>query len=141
MYISEIQQALIDIVYNNHFSEVCDFMCAHGANRHELTDERHAAYWIEGAPVKVKEMFLERFNDEDWPEIRICDTCGVFMKEGYLLGDFQEHYCSEECAIKSYMHTSEDGSGEGDVSRIEAAELFRRDLEENSDDCFWTEWR
>lgn len=139
MYISEIQETLMEIIKHHPIDRVFGFVVSYGAMRDEMTDAYHIALWLEGAPVAVKEEFLQRFNEEDWPEMRICDTCGSFMKEGYLLGDMAEHYCSRECAIKSYIADAKRFTGEG-ISREEAESRFEKDLETN-EDCFWTEWR
>jgi len=139
MYISEIQETLMEIIGNNVFIEVVDFVVSHGARRDEMVDAYHVALWLEGAPAEVKREFLYRFDEEDWPEIRICDTCGSFMKEGYLLGDMAEHYCSEDCAIQSYIADAVRFTGET-ISRKRAEGRFKNDLK-NNEDCFWTEWR
>lgn len=123
MYISPIQEKLTEIVRNNNFQDVLDFLVENGANRHEITDAYHAALWIEGAPVIVKIGFLDKFNEEDDPCLRVCDHCGVFMDEGYLL-DIQ-YACSDACAIALF---------DGDEK------LLRETIGDGSGDFFWTQW-
>ena len=130
----------MEIIGRNPFDRVLGFMLLHGANKKEMTDVYHLALWIEGAPTDVKDMFLETFNENDWPELRICDTCGCFMNEGYLLGGMMEHYCSRECAVKSYIKDALKFAYE-EITYEEAERRLDHDLDFNADDCFWTEWR
>ena len=139
MYISDIQERLTEIISQNDISDVRAFMVSNGANEHEMTDAYHLALWIEGAPAAVKCEFLDKFNEDDNPEMRICDTCGCFMIEGYLLGDMMEHYCSRKCAIESYIADALRFTNKK-ISYKEAERRLNHDLDYNSDDCFWTEW-
>lgn len=135
MYISPMQEKLMEIISQNPIDKVRDFMVMHGANRNEMTDAYHLALWVEGAPVPVKEEFIEKFNEYDLPTLRVCDFCGCFMDEGYLLGGY-EHYCSKTCAIDSYIRDSK-----GKMTREQAYHQLRRDIGDGSGDSFWTEWR
>ena len=91
------------------------------------------------ADKDVKKEFLElveEMNPTTYDDmgIRVCDTCGKFMTEGYYLAG--EYACSEECAVKNYM---EDGLDEST-----AKDMFQHDLDEDEETCagevYWTEW-
>lgn len=95
------------------------------------------------ADKSIKEEFVETFFGGVMDNLRICDTCGDWMIEGYVLAD--EYACSRECAILNYMGTSFGHSDDGNVSREEAVRLFEKDLELNEKNClgdvYWTDWR
>lgn len=122
-----MQESLVEIIENNPIDRVYGFVVSHGANRDEMTDAYHMALWIEGAPADVKQEFLDKFNEEDWPSLRICDNCGCFMDEGYLLDT--RYACSDKCAIALY-----DGNEE------QLREDIRLSVEEDEGDFFWTQW-
>lgn len=54
--------------------------------------------FINSSDVEAKEEFIE---DNEIETLRVCQTCGKFITEGYIYRDF-ETYCSEECFIKEY---------------------------------------
>lgn len=95
------------------------------------------------ADKNTKTEFVDTFFDGVMDNLRICDTCGDWMIEGYVLGD--EYACSRECAILNYMGTSFNHSDDGNVSREEAIRLFDKDLElDNAHDLgevYYTDWR
>lgn len=110
-----------------------------GAQPDEMTNSYHLALWFEGAPEKIKSMLLNLVESNKWEDLglHICDVCGKFMTEGYILsGDFS-YACSRECAIRLYQLVSK---GVEIISEETAAALLDRDLEENDEDYFWTEW-
>ena len=84
---------------------------------------------IENVPIDEREELL--VEDLGIETVRVCDNCGKVMHEGYTLGG--EHACCDECAIELYKDAN------GNVYP-DAEELFYTDLEENSDDCYWTAW-
>jgi hypothetical protein len=84
---------------------------------------------IENVPIDERETLL--VDDLGIETVRVCDNCGKVMHEGYTLGG--EHACCDECAIALYK--DENGNVYPD-----AEELFQTDLDENSDDCYWTSW-
>lgn len=128
----------------HRFEDVVDFVCEHGANRREMTDAYHVALWLEGAPAAVKHAYFNLADGVDtcWLDegLRICDKCGKFMTEGYILGEF-EYYCSDECAIQSYIDEVYNAdSPDGKITHEQAETMLHYDLESNPDDNFWTEW-
>lgn len=139
MYISPIQEVLMVIIGINDIDKVRAFMVKNGANEKEMTDAYHLALWVEGAPAGVKHEFLYEFNEDDYPALRVCDTCGCFMNDGYLLGDMAEHYCSRKCAVKSYIKDAKNYENK-EISYEEAEKRLDHDLEYNNDYCFWTTW-
>ena len=91
------------------------------------------------ADKETKTEFVDTFFEGVMDNLRICDTCGDWMIEGYVLGD--EYACSRECAIKNYMDTTEIGA----VTREEAIKTFEHDLElddaHNLGEVYYTDWR
>lgn len=141
MYISEIQKRLTELVSGPNRYPAFNLAVAHGANPAELTDGYHIALWFEGAPKKVKEKFIETFARDG--QITICDYCGKFMIEGYLV--YEDPYCSEECVIKSYQRDVHDADNPREtISREAAKAMFEHDRlrSENENFChiFWTQW-
>ena len=122
-YISSIQEKLMEIIKDSPINLISDFLVSNGADRNEMTDAYHMALWIEGAPKSVKHDFLDGFNEEDCPPMRICDNCGCFMDEGYLLDT--QYACSDKCAIALY-----DGNEE------QLREDIRLSVEEDEGDFF-----
>lgn len=115
---------------------VLQFVCDNGANPNEMRGSYNIALWLEGAPVEVKNKFIDLasglYGDCG---LRVCSTCGKFMTEGYYLaGDYA---CSEECAIRNYM-------SDGKTTELEACELFEQELLIDEETCagevYWTEW-
>lgn len=113
----------MEIINAHPLDAVREFMVGHGANPAEMADAYHLALWIEGAPGGVKYDFLNEFNSMDWPSLRICDNCGAFMDEGYLLDT--QYACSDACAIALF---------DGDEK------LLRETIGDGSGDFFWTQW-
>ena len=123
--------------YVSKFNKVCDLMEVNQKLADELCDASKA----------VKEEFLELIEElnpmcYDNLRIRICSECGKFMIEGYYLAG--EYACSEECAIKNYMHTSSRHSENEIVDEETAKKLFEKDLEYDEEHCvcdvYYTEW-
>ena len=54
-------------------------------------------------------------------DLRICTECGKEMKKGYMIGDGDEYYCSDECLFKHYTPK-------------EWQEIY------DNDNGYWTEW-
>ena len=78
--------------------------------------------------IEEKQEFLDDYGIET---LSVCENCGKFIHEGYTLAG--EHACSDECAIQLYRDK------DGNVYP-NAEEIFRQDIEDNSDDCYWTAW-
>ena len=38
----------------------------------------------------------------------VCDKCGKLMTSGYVIGDGEEYYCSEECLYTVYSEEEYD---------------------------------
>lgn len=123
--------------YVNRFNKVCDF----SEVAEKLADE------LMSAGKETKQDFLELVEElnvdaYDSMGLCVCDECGCFMYEGYYLAG--EYACSEECAIKNYMHTSYVHSEDGVVDSKTAKELFENVLEYDEENCvgevYWTEW-
>lgn len=130
MYISEIQKRLMDSIGREGYAtynRALGLALYKGANPKEMKDAYHLALWFEGAPDDVKQTFLDEFNEKN-NDLRMCDNCGQFMAEGYLI-DGHLHACSKECALKV--------SGE---SEEEFDEDVRKSVDEDNGDTFWTEW-
>lgn len=75
---------------------------------------------IEGANKEIKNTFMGLFDDTPF---RLCDHCGKFFEQGYILGT--EYACSDECAIALY-----DGN----------EEQLRADLDEEGDEIYYSDW-
>lgn len=140
MYISEIQRRILNAVESKPHELVLHFVCDNGANRNEMTDNYHIALWLEGAPVTVKNKFIDLasglFGDCG---LRVCSKCGRFMKEGYLLHGCDLYACTESCAIQLYQEDYRERYGMNQ-SPAEARRDLVYDLEHYPDDNFWTEW-
>lgn len=81
---------------------------------------------IDQLDIDERNEFLEDYGIDT---LRVCDNCGKLIHEGYVLAG--EHACCDDCAIALYRDS--DGNVDPD-----AEELFRNDLENNSDDCYWS---
>ena len=126
---SEIEKRIWSLIDKVRFEKVVAFALNNGAEYGLIQDKGDFVVWITRYAKKSEKIeFLNEFYS-DWGDtgLRVCSTCGKFMTEGYLLGD--EYACSDECAWKSYKMPEE-----------EAKAQFSKDLEENEDDFFWTEW-
>lgn len=125
-------------VCGNH-NGVLKLAVENGASPKEMTDTYHLALWFEGAPAKVKLALCKLFDEGHIYEhgLRICNHCGRFMTEGYILG--VGYACSyEHAAILIKGNTSKDGC---DIpTEAEAEALLDAVLEDYPDDNFWTEW-
>ena len=75
---------------------------------------------IEGAGMDTKRMFMNLFDDTPF---RLCDHCGKFFEQGYIL--VTEYACSDECAVALY------GGNE---------EALRADLAEEGDEIYYSDW-
>ena len=121
--ITEIQKRIMASIESSAaFGRAYGLALYHGADMQEVNDRYHLALWFEGAPVDVKQEFLDEFNEQN-DDLRICGQCGCFMTEGYLLD--QAYACSDECAIALYG---------GDEKQL------REDIGDGQGDFFWTEW-
>lgn len=139
MYISEIQKRLMNLIdkHQTTYNRAYGLALYNGANPEEMTDSYHLALWFEGANADVKNAFLSIFdNTYTDTGLRICDVCGKFITEGYLLFGLDDYACSRECAIKIFQWNGLDAS----LSPDEAEKRLDRALEEEDDDNFWTEW-
>ena len=91
------------------------------------------SYWVDLLVEKLDTSDKKgrlNFMNKFWPDdLRVCDYCGEFMTEGYLI--YNEHTCSRECAIKLY---EADGQSEEDFD----ADLSHCD--EDDSEVFWTDW-
>jgi len=123
-----IIERLVEIIGNNELSDVQQFAKDNGAKQDEAKDAESIARWLYGVDAGVKFDFLDTFNEEDCPPLRICTNCGDFMYEGYLL-DYQ-YACSDECAIALY---------DGDEAALREDIHRSVDLDDGSD-FFWTQW-
>ncbi len=66
----------------------------------------------------------QRQNFLDWfaiYTIKVCDQCGKFMTDGYVVDDYL-HFCSDECLHQHYSPAEYDA-------------LYDADL------AYWTDWR
>lgn len=119
---------------------VLQFICDNGANPHEMQGAYNIALWLEGAPVEVKNKFIDMasglYGDCG---LRVCSTCGKFMTEGYLLFGSDAYACSESCAVQLYQKNYRERFGMNQAP-AEARRDLSYDLEHNSDDNFWTQW-
>lgn len=131
---NEIQKRLIAIINTSTFDRALGFVLLHGASLHEMKDAYLIALWLEGAPKEVKTLFLQTFGSP-WDDtgMRVCSSCGAFITEGYVLPE-DDYACSERCAVKNYIR---DIPG---IGPEEAEKKFRQDLDDNPDECYWTEW-
>ena len=118
-----IKEKVLQIIAANPISVVIKFATDNGASPGDVENEDRLAVWIMKAPANVKYDFLNAFNDWDDPSLRICDNCGDFMDEGYLLD--VRYACSDKCAIDLY---------DGDEKQL------REDIGDGSGDFFWTQW-
>lgn len=75
---------------------------------------------IEGAGMDTKRMFMNLFDDTPF---RLCDHCGKFFEEGYIL--VTEYACSDECAVALY--------GGNEVA-------LRADLDQEGDEIYYSDW-
>ena len=64
--------------------------------------------FINSSDIEAKEEFIE---DNEIETLRVCQTCGKFITEGYIYRDF-ETYCSDECLTSAHgndvLNTDED---------------------------------
>lgn len=74
-----------------------------------------------GVPIKDVYEKLYRLEHGLEEEPRICDACGKEMTSGYVIGDGEEYYCSDECLYEYY-------------SEEEYDELCQ------NGSAYWTEW-
>ena len=118
-----IIERLVKIIGNNELKEVQAFAKDNGAKPEEMKDAESIARWLYGVDAGVKCGFLDWFNEEDYPPLRVCSHCGDFMYEGYLL-DY-EYACSDECAIALF---------DGDEAALREA------IGDGEGDFFWTAW-
>ncbi len=126
---NKIEQRVFNIIESNPFPKMLGFFLFNDADHGLIFDyEDILTYLVHYATKEVKRAFMDEFCP-DWADtgLRVCDNCGHFMTEGYILGE--EYACSDECAIKLY-----------DLPEDEAKKQFEQDLSENDDDCYWTEW-
>ena len=72
--------------------------------------------FINSPDVEVKEEFIEENEIEN---LRVCETCGKFITEGYIYRDF-ETYCSDECFIVAHGNSTLQNADE--------------------DELYWTAW-
>ena len=72
---------------------------------------------LEDATKTQRQDFLDEL---DINTIRVCDECGKFMTEGYVVFDYI-HLCSDKCLHKRYSPAQYDALAE-------------------MDDAYWTEW-
>jgi len=91
MYINEIQKRLMNIIGKKGtaiYNRAYGLALYGGAQPDEMTNSYHLALWFEGAPQKIKSMLLNLVESNKWEDLglRICDVCGKFMTEGYILG-------------------------------------------------------
>lgn len=72
--------------------------------------------FIYSTEVEVKEEFIEENEIEN---LRVCESCGKFITEGYIYRDF-ETYCSDECFMN-----------------IHGKQAFEN---ADEDELYWTAW-
>lgn len=126
---TEIEQRVFNLIESGPFPKMLGFCLFNGADYGLIQDKEDIlTYLVHYATKEVKRQFMDEFC-QNWADtgLRVCDKCGHFMKEGYLLGD--EYACSYECAVGLY-----------DMPEKEAIKQLDKDLAENEDDCYWTEW-
>lgn len=125
---TEIQKRLEDSIgTGSRFERALGLALLSGARLAEMTDAYHLALWFEGAPIDVKRAFLDQFVLDDNDDLRVCDNCGCFMCEGYMLDCL--YACCDGCAIDLYN---------GDEKQLR--EDIRKSVDEDDGNYFWTEW-
>ena len=72
--------------------------------------------FIYSPDVEVKEEFIEENEIEN---LRVCESCGKLITEGYIYNDF-ETFCSDECFIDVRGHN--------------------RFNDATDDELYWTAW-
>jgi predicted DNA-binding helix-hairpin-helix protein len=72
--------------------------------------------FIYSTDVEEKEDFI---MENEIETLRVCYTCGKFIREGYLYNDF-ETYCSDKCFIAEHGKATFDGA--------------------DDDELYWTAW-
>lgn len=73
---------------------------------------------LEGADKVQRQNFVDGF---DINAIKVCDQCGAFMTQGYIIEDWL-YFCSEKCLHHHYSPAEYDA-------------LYDADL------AYWTDWR
>lgn len=139
MYTNEIQKRMMNLIDKNrlYHNRAYGLALYKGADPEDINDTYHLALWFEGAEPEVKTRFLAIFDDSYGDTgLRICDVCGKFITEGYMLFGLDNYACSRECAIKIFQWNGLDTP----FSPEEAEKRLDRALEEQEDDNFWTEW-
>ena len=72
--------------------------------------------FINSPEVEAKEEFIEENEIEN---LRVCESCGKFITEGYIYRDF-ETFCSDECFINMHGKQAFENADE--------------------DELYWTAW-
>jgi predicted DNA-binding helix-hairpin-helix protein len=72
--------------------------------------------FIYSTDVEEKEDFI---MENEIETLRVCYTCGKFIREGYIYNDF-ETYCSDKCFIAEHGKATFDGA--------------------DDDELYWTAW-
>lgn len=137
----KIKERVVALIERNDFEDIRQCVIEHGARAEEMKDAESIADWIMTAPMTAKMDFLNMDNSGIYEcGLRVCTNCGKFMIEGYILPDF-DYACSDECAIQNYIRDCHDADAEdGKITREQAEEMFQYDLENNDEDCYYTDW-
>lgn len=138
----KITKRILALLTGKDWEYCLGFALMHGAHLGELRDKADFAVWLTKQPKETKNEFLDIFADDDECGLRVCDTCGKFMTEGYYLAG--EYACDRECAVKNYMSSSYNHSENGVVSREQAESYLDLDLKLDEEQClgnvYYTEW-
>ena len=142
MIFNGTQKRIIRLVIGAMREPAIALAAKNGANPDELYDRFRLAFWFEAAPVQVKrellDLYYERNPNAD-AHLRICDNCGKFMPDGYILFGGDTYACTESCAVQLYQKNYRERYGMNQAP-AEARRDLNFDLEHYPDDNFWTEW-
>ena len=71
--------------------------------------------------------WMKNYSQDDYKGLfesdsaRVCSVCGKAMTQGFVIGDGEDYYCSEECLYSVYTEQ-------------EYIDMYE------SDHAYWTEW-
>lgn len=98
-----------EIYTDEEFDEVYDIIA-------EYYDGDDIEDFIYSTDIEEKEDFI---MENDIKNLRVCNTCGEFILEGYMYNN-SEIFCSDECFIKKHGRSVFDAA--------------------DGDELYWTRW-